>query len=330
MAAQPLAFVTVVFESEFALLELQARSMARFLPSELAAEIVVIDNSARGMSRGRRDSLLDEYGPLRDRVRILRPRDIVRVPLATGWRSQQVLKLCVVDRLRAEHYVVLDAKNHFVATVAETYFWSPEGRLRGTSYGYRTHPLQESLVRVLDYLGVDSAVFLDRFTATVTPFALYSGEVRRMIADVTAKAGRPFAREFVTRRLTEFFLYSGWIVASGRSLDEVYDLTQAPAPAVWPKDANPAGIARAIEKSDVSPSPVFSIHRRAIASLAPDAGSALVEFWTGRGLFPDSQAARAFLDRVTREVRRAERWSGARNLPIRAISAARSVARRPR
>ena len=215
MATRPLAFVTVVFESERLLLELQARSIAIFLVPELVAEIVVIDNSKCGLGVDARSRLLAEYGPLAPLVRFLRPADICDVPATTGWRSQQVFKLAVAGQLTSQRYVVLDAKNHFVAVPDLGYFEAPDGRARVNTYGYENHPLRPAFENVMKYLSLDPKAYLDRFTATVTPFVMDVPLVKAMMADIAQRGGTSFAKEFVANDLLEFFLYSGWIIHYG-------------------------------------------------------------------------------------------------------------------
>lgn len=327
MGETRLSFVSVVFEAELALLELQARSMARFVPADLAREIVLIDNTARGLPAAARTRLLEQYGHLAPAVRVLRPDDIARVPGAIGWRTQQVLKLAVAEQLSGDLYVVLDAKNHFVDVLEAADLVGPDGRPRANAYGYRTHPLRPNLEHVLTYLGLDPAPHVDRFTATVTPFVLDTGLVREMIRDVEARAGRPFAQEFVARELTEFFLYAGWILRSGRRLEDVYSLDLERCPTVWPKAATRAGVEEAVATVVERDAPLFAVHRRALATLDPDAVGALAAFWAERGLFPTADAARAFVAEFQRTYRRTARVQRLRELPYRLRSVPRKVRR---
>ena len=57
-----LSVVTVVFEAEVPLLELQARSIARHVPDGVFDEILVIDNSRRGLSPSVQQRVRAELG----------------------------------------------------------------------------------------------------------------------------------------------------------------------------------------------------------------------------------------------------------------------------
>jgi hypothetical protein len=76
-------FVTVVFEQDYRLLLLQARSMRMYCPTDLLNEIIVIDNSTSGrIPSSVRNQLLIEYGHLRTFVHILPGSDIAQCPQA--------------------------------------------------------------------------------------------------------------------------------------------------------------------------------------------------------------------------------------------------------
>jgi hypothetical protein len=295
MTAEALTFVSVTFEAEMPLMHLQARSMARFLPGQLAHEILVIDNSLRGLDRKRRARLLDEYGELAGRVRVLRPDEIVQVPDAIGWLRQQVLKLSVSQTVETPHYVVLDAKNHLVKAPSIGFFLSPDGRSRVHAHPFTNHSLRGHLERVLAYLGLPPELYVDQFTSTVTPFVFDTALVRTMIGAIESGSGRPFAEEFVAHQLTEFFLYSGWIAASGRAWDSVFELHRTSCPVVWPGTADRAGVRAAITQATDGQCPFFAVHRRALTKVDRRAARDVAAFWTELGLFDSDTAALRFI-----------------------------------
>ena len=328
MPTRRFAFVIVGFEAEFWLLRLQAQSMARYLPVALVHEIVVIDNSVDGMPPDVTRGLLDDYGDLTGLVRILRPQEICPVPGAIGWRSQQVLKLCVAELLTCDRYVVLDAKNLFVATLEPGFLEASDGRARVIVYGYETHPMRPALEHVLTYLGLDPSRYVPGFTATVTPFVLDTATVKALIRDIERSSGRSFAQEFVARGLTEFFLYSGWIASKGRSLEEVFDFHKVSCPTVWPHAANLEGVREAIRLARERGTPVFSVQRNALARLDAASVAELASFWVERDLFPSAaEAVLAIADFQHAYVRQA-RTQRIRELPYRLRTRSRRAARK--
>jgi len=317
MAPRQLTFVTVVFEAELPLLELQARSMARSVPPELVAAVIVIDNSARGMSASTRDRLLLQYGAVAPKVRIMPADDVAKVPGTTGWRSQQVLKLTVADLVETPTYVVLDAKHHFVREPSADYFLSDDGRGRVNTHSYENHVLRPILERVLTYVGLEPTEHVGRFTETAPPFVLDKSLVQEMVRDLEARSGLPFPETFLRQDLAEFVLYSAWILASGRTWDEVFSLGRADCPIVWPRGASAATVEVAAAASDERGTPLFAVHRRALMRLDREGIEALARFWAGTGLFESQQSATAFIEDFQVTCARLDRRARIREFPFR-------------
>jgi hypothetical protein len=331
MSVQGLTFVSVVFEAEYLLLQLQARSMSRYLRPELVGGIFVIDNSARGMPEATRSRLLEDYGVLSESVQVLRPDEICEVPGTIGWRSQQILKLGVADLVKTERYVVLDAKNHLVRPLERSLFEAPDGRARVNAHSYENHPFRPALERTFGYFGADPGDYLGQFTATVTPFVLDRDVVGAMVRDIEATAGCPFGQEFVDRELTEFLLYSGWLVTrGGKRLTDHFELQQVPHPVVWPRAAHGAGVAAEIHQSHHGAGPFFSVHRRALARLDVDGRELLAEFWASADLFESAGEALRFMSEFDRAFKRAGLRKRVREAPHRVTAGVRRFWRPPR
>lgn len=282
----PITLATVAFEAETMLLALQARSVARYLAPADVREILVIDNSERGMSTGYRGRVNSAYGPHAEKVTWLRPGEIMAIPRASGWYVQQLLKLSVAEHVQTPHYVALDAKDHFIAPVEPTTFVDAAGRGRVPAYSYREHPLRPHLERTLSYLDLPPDSLLDLFAATVTPFTFETEQVREMMREVgERRTPADFAGEFIDNQLLEFFLYSAWLTRRRGSLREAFDIDAERFPKVWKRSATTAGVDEAIKLARELDAPVFSVHRRALATLPPPALWNLARFWVQRGLF---------------------------------------------
>jgi Family of unknown function (DUF6492) len=285
----------VVFEPELPLLELQAKSMARFLDPAYAARIIVLDNTAKGMSDRVWNRLWRSYGALGGSVELVSGKSLSGGVEAAGWYSQQVLKLAVSGIVETPTYLTLDSKNHFVRAAGATDFEAANGRARGNFHGYETHPLRPKLERVLAYVGLDPEVSVSRFGATATPFTLYTEKVRALIADVESASGRTFADEFIRAGLTEYFLYSAWLLGHGERLEELYDPSGVDCPAIWPRGANVAGVSAAVAQVRARNPALISVHRTALARMDGASVRILSDFWTERGLFDSTSSARAFV-----------------------------------
>ena len=297
VAVHELTIVTVAFEAEFDLLELQARSFAAFLEPDGIVEILVIDNSRAGMGARRRDSLLAAYGALSSRVKVLWNEDVSSVPPAIGWVSQQVLKLRVASRVRTDAYLVLDAKNHLVAAAGVGSVVASGGRPLANFYSYETHPLRKRLEIVLDYFALDREAHIARFTATTTPVVLVTAACIELVSSMEAREQRPFADLFVERGFSEFFLYGAWLESEGVVLDELYDDSGIPTSVVWPGGRDEASVATTIEAARRRGVAFFSVHRSALGRMGPSPTRLVVDFWTERGLFASRADANRFVRR---------------------------------
>ncbi|MDR7234335.1 hypothetical protein [Agrococcus sp. BE272] len=294
-AVEPgLAFVTVVFEPELPLLRLQARSFRQHLAPDDVAELVVLDNCAGGMGRSAQRAVLDELGEeLAARTAFVRTSALGVDGGTKGWRSQQAAKLLVARRLRSEHIVILDAKNHLIGAASAADFVGPDGRVHGATHPYTEHPLRADLERTLRYLGADDAriaSLLEAFPPTTTPFVIRTQDARRMLDDVELTSGRPFGEEFERAGLLEFFLYSGWCILRGSGMP--VDGEPIRAPLVWPRKADERGAAEAIRDASDSGAAWFAVHRRALARADGATTDRIVAFWVERGLMTAPEARR--------------------------------------
>lgn len=324
----PLAVVTVVFDAEVEMLGLQASSFARHVLPGALGEIVVVDNTRGGLRGESRDRLVATYGVHRAAVSLLRPRDLGMGRGGSGWRRQQALKLLAARQVAAPHSVVLDAKNHLVRPLRVADVVAADGRPRLPVHGYRNHPLRRELVRVLEYAGLEPSQHLDRFTATIPPFAMRTDDVRALLDGVEARSGRPFGAELVAQGLTEFFLSTAWLLRAGGVLEDVVDPLDATSPTVWPSDLAAERVAGVVAESARNGSPFFAVHRRALVGADREALGTLTRFWVDAGLFDDVADAEDFLDRARRQIRRQMRVQKAVDLPPRALARVRRLRRR--
>lgn len=316
-------FVTAVYEAEARMQALQARSFAVHLTSADVGEIVVLDNTRTGMSPRARDELLAAYGRHRDSVRIVHRASLLPAARSTGWRSQQVLKLAIAESIGTSHYVTLDAKNHFVARPGEHYFVTADGRARIPAYSYATHPLRPALLHVLGYLGVPAGDHVEHFLATTTPFTFETRLVTTLIREVESASGRDFAAEFIANDLTEFFLYSGWLIRRAGRTDDVVETTGKMAETVWPGSAGSEQVEVTIQRALDSGVPLFAVHRNALPRLGSEAVARLADFWSARGLFASADEAGEFVHAFVADHARHDRRQAIRDVPARARTALR-------
>ena len=289
------SFVTIAHATDFGLLRLQARSMALYCPAKLAGEILIVENFDPGKEMDWRPALLDAYGPLAPAVRFL-PAAAVSPVRAThaGWWKQQVLKLAVASVVTCDAYLVLDAKNHLFKPLTLDFLRASDGRPRLNGYGFEHHSLKDALIRTLAYLGVDATPFISHFTRTSTPFLMLRSVAREIVWFVAAREGKPFAEAFLERRLTEFFLYAGYLQMQGK-LQSTYDMGQPYCAQIWGFSANEAGCREAIGKaSEPKAGPFLAVHRAALEGMDDAARRIVAAFWLATGLFETVEAGVQF------------------------------------
>lgn len=290
MAGTSLTFVTITYRAEDALLRLQARSLARFADPAIVEKIIVIDNGRPALHGRRLERLLAEYGPLRDRVQLITAADVADTRTASsGWVGQQVLKLAIARHVTTPWYVLLDAKNHAVRPLRRDDFVAPDGRARGGFHSYADHPLKTRLLTTLRYLGLpDTAA--DWYPPTSTPFVMHT----RTALDIVEGLGADFADVFAREGLSEFFLYSGWILRRDGDWDAVYDGVAIQCPTLWGGASSAAGIQRALTQIEATDAPFFGVHRRALRRLSRSDFGLIADYWREVGLMPTGSAARRF------------------------------------
>ncbi len=292
--------MTVVFEAEVPLLELQARSIERHVQDGVFDEYLVIDNTRHGLSPRARQRIRAELGRHGDLLAFT-SRSVLGAGAdlaSSGWRSQQCLKLMVARQLTTDHYVALDAKNHFIEpTTRADFFDSATGRPHGGIHSFERHPLRPQLEHVAAAFGLDPAVAVQRFTATAPPVVLDRRVVNAIVADVGGGDPDRFPIEFEASGYTEFFLYSAWQIARGATPDDLVSGRALVSPTVWAGASGPSDVRAVLEQADASDTTTLAIHRRALARLSPESVRDVAAFWTSHGLFPSSADAARFIRR---------------------------------
>jgi len=268
--------------------------MRLYCPQELIEEIIVVDNSSPRWKDWLRELPL-QYGNLGKYVRIVPAAEMAVTPAhAHGWFTQQILKVKVAAVVRSDRYVILDAKNHLITAPDREFLETAAGQPRTNGYSYRGHPMRDFLERSLEYFGIDPQAHIDWFTRTTTPFTMVTSEASELVRHVEQKEGEPFASAFLRLKLSEFFLYSGFLASKG-SLRQIYEITQPYQPQLWPEDCNHRSCAEAIREANQANCYFMTIHRLALAKMTRKAKGLMAEFWRQCGLFPSVEDASRFL-----------------------------------
>ncbi len=278
------SFVTIGFGGDAGLLQLQARSMKLFCPADVVEEIVIVDNSS-SLSNSWQQKVVGQYGHLADAVKIVPADSIACIPADThGWFAQQILKIMVAKVIRSERYLIMDAKNHLIKGLTREYLETPAGRPRMSGHSYADHPMREFLERTLEYLHIEAQAHIGWFPRTDTPFTAVTSETSDLVSHIEKAEKRMFAEAFLDKRLSEFFLYSGFLISRG-SLWKVYERSDMQEAQIWPESAQESGCAKAIQAAGQTLCPFLTVHRRAIEAMGSKGKQVLARFWHERRLF---------------------------------------------
>ena len=208
--------VTVVFEEELPVLQVQAQSIDHFCTDLGLKNIYVMVNDHDDQT-----SQIDKswWGKFQDRVQIV-PRSMFATSYVdNGWVSQQVLKLLgaalsynhwsmildaktlITDRMSAEMFVITDCLSTLGRGLIKPVF-EPAAKIAGDLFDIK-----------LDHVIAPAGV----------PFFFHNLTLRQMIADIENRTSQHFPDWFQQQgMLTEFVLYSGYVQHKYQSIDNMY------------------------------------------------------------------------------------------------------------
>ncbi len=266
-------FVIVAHQIDYDVLCFQARSLAKYLSETLTAEIIVVDN---GITE--HDQLITQYGKLAKLVRIIKAEDIAPSYIFkhAGWFTQQILKLLICDHVHTDRYIALDAKNIMVFPLKREFLENDKDQPRSHLVNYTKHGSRRWLVNTLKLFELPDE-YIKSFMPTVTPFVLITKIVKEMIAWIEGHEGQPFPSVFLARKLTEFFLYAGYLIHTNQMN---YEFCNPDCKVIF--DTTTRYMKPWIASTEKQQTPFFSVHRG--ANLSDAAKRAVDDFWKRRDL----------------------------------------------
>lgn len=312
-----LDLVTVVYGGEIALLQLEARSIARFLdPEGVGAILVIVNDREEDAVVARVRALLPDYGPFAGRVEILRPDALFalrparfgprgpwakaralftanrwRYPFGVkggwrgnrGWAVQQALKLAVARHGSGSHLLILDAKNHFVRPVSRASFVAPDGRaLARLAAPNRKHQRWNAVS--FRFLGAPPPEPGALSPPTVTPFVIRRSDLLASLEAVEGRAG-PVEAFFARKRSeeSEFALIHAAVAGRAGGVAAAFAPGLRPAATIRPKhdDARVGALLALVEAGEMD---VLSVHKRRLGRFSPDQLARLRAIWAAAGL----------------------------------------------
>jgi len=208
--------VTVVFREELPVLKVQAESVDLYCQDIGIQTIYVVVNDDPGMVQE-----IDTawWGSLSSHVKIVH-RDYFNCEFAAdGWLTQQLLKLLCAALSQNQYTIILDAKTILVNPIKLNWLFDSKGK---QTWGYA--PIQP----VFEPAGLLVSKLFDINLEHIAgpsgvPFLFHSNTVKEMIGVITKITNQSFTTWFQqVGMITEFILYTGYILYRDGTLDCVY------------------------------------------------------------------------------------------------------------
>lgn len=295
-----LSFATIIYSKDYPLLELQARSFARFVdPAKVASIHVVLNDVDEPALRARVEPLLSAYGPHQSKVQIMGGDDLLlrsgqygrrslsdqirienryRIPLVrkggwrgnNGYRTQQVLKLGVARVAKAEKLVILDTKNLFLRAVEASEFFSESGAARIPFMKVTSDFHRNWLLQSMDALQVP-VPDLDSLNTTTfsTPFPVRRSLVRELLDEINVRYGSVQSLFGSRRRPSEFMLINAFCLRADSSLRPWFEAAPNTAVGLWPTYSQQK-LAQLVARIGDAETLSLGLHNRAISNLPAD------------------------------------------------------------
>jgi len=204
--------ITVVFQDELSVLPVQAASMSRYLNPADIGQIWVVVNDSEDL-----DSKIDPawWGELQDRVRI---HHVNTYRYNNGWVTQQLCKLMTAASATQPWSMVVDAKTIFVRDWRLCDVMTDSGMAVGTLPIFPVFEQSQQLIEQLFDIEFDQ-----QLGPGGVPFFFHTDTVRSMIQAVENQTNQEFGSWFLSQgRITEFMLYSGWVLKKFGSFAPLY------------------------------------------------------------------------------------------------------------
>lgn len=270
--------ITVVFRDELKILQAQAESVARYCRQLNIGNIYVVVNDTDNIT-----GLIDGawWGELSDHV-IVTPRSVFSTAWSdNGWVSQQALKLMTAAISYNRYAMILDAKTVFVRELTLDQVFNAHGQIQTGQLA--VYPVFEPSRQIVNQLfGIDLTC---QAGPGGVPFVVSTHVVRDLIAEVFARTNQSFPDWFQSQgRVTEFLLYSGYIVKGTGSLDILYSKHNNLGGIVNVCHSEVAAWDRKFAEMQQPNTLTVSVHRQAWAALTVEQKQQYQTFLIDRGV----------------------------------------------
>jgi len=229
------------------------------------------------------------------------PQDTLAPGLVSddGWVVQQILKLMAARLVETPYYLLLDSKNHFVNPITVSDFFR-DGRptVFIADHSARSDAVMQDYFRsTFLYFALDPDEHLRHSARPITPFPIRTDVARALLSDIEAREGRSFPEAFFRRRLSEFFLYTAYIVHRWGSLEAIHAHDPRLGTRIitlWGRElaVNQDYFDSCMDDRRLDQALTFAIHKTARPCLSPAQRIRIAHMWQDRGIVPFAQGQR--------------------------------------
>lgn len=253
--------ITVVFKDELLIIQAQAQSIAKYCKQlNIGTIYVVVNDTADVVDMINRNW----WGDLSDHVIVVSRSMFSTNWTDNGWVSQQALKLLAAAVSYNKYSMILDAKTIFVRELTlDQLFNSDEQIQTGQLDVYPVFEPSRQIVNQLFDIDLTQQV-----GPGGVPFVVHNHMVRSLIAEAFDRTQQSFPDWFQSQgMLTEFLLYSGYIVKCNGTLDVLYSKNNQLGSIVNVCHSEVAAWDRKFAEMQQSNTLTVSVHRRAWTEL---------------------------------------------------------------
>jgi len=289
----------VFYEKEAALLGLLVRSIELYCPSDLIDKLYFINNSIDsdlGRKCFERD-VLPNFDKFSSRVKLISASDL-GVDVESNFDpyiAQQALKLEFHKVTDKSHYLVLDAKNHFIRALTQSDLFSNEGKPVSHHQVHRGYP-GTLLANSCNYFDVEVAQ-AQPVLPMVTPYLMITQIAGKVCKHIEEKEGID-VYAFIEKKgkVSEFMLYCAFILANG-GIENTYSIKPKPYATLftkWPESES--DIKQVLQSTGKEHIVTFAIHINRFQQLTHDHINFITQMWVERNLFDSIEAGKAFIN----------------------------------
>lgn len=217
--SQVIDLITVVFQQELYLLEVQARSIELYIEPHRIQNIYVVINDS--------DAIVSQidlawWGVNSHKVKLI-PRSLWGdAETLHGWASQQLYKLLAAEQAESAWSMCLDAKTWFVQPLDWSKLFDTNGKACFKSFP--TIPVFKSAqLFVEQYLGIKLPHVIG---PGGVPFMFHTETVKSMVKHIDNFFDFFVAHVQFPDELTEFMLYSGFVIYKYGNYTRLYSKEQ--------------------------------------------------------------------------------------------------------